>query len=391
MVIVTRILLGPMARRKVQRARTPKSVAPEGVAPPHAPTSPISSTPPTPTPVSAPDELPQAGAEVAPGAGEVIREVSVTSEAVAKIDEIMVAAVAPREPVEVVVPVPAPTPAPVAKVHETEPADEIPVVKVAPARVTPTPRRRLPRKRSLLIGCGLFLAGVVTGGVLVAGWLADQRPGWWEPIDATNPHTVAIADAVENGAVDLLSQVRPSVERTPGVLTSDPWTVKLTPEDVNAWIAVRMPMWIRNQSEKFRWPSEVAQLQVDFREDDIVLGVRAQSHGVERYLWVTLDPTIDEEGALWLKATWVHVGRLSLPAAWFLPEEAVTTTSVTKNIPDDIRSLPATGTLLAALNGAGPVAKNPTVRLADGRRVRIVGVAAEDGALYVTCRTEIRQ
>jgi hypothetical protein len=285
------------------------------------------------------------------------------------------------------------------------PVREVPVVG-APAKHGPgagTKRRRLVRRRSVFIGAGLFLAGAITGGVIVAGWLADQRPVWWEAIDASNPRTMAVADAVENGAVDLLSRVRPSERRSPGLMTSEPWTVKLTPEDANAWLAVRLPMWIRNQSESFRWPSQVAQLQVDFRDDDIVLGVRAQTHGVERYLWVTLDPTIDESGALWLRATWVHVGRLSLPASWFLPDSlpAVTggpgqppasaDTLVTKNIPDDLRALPETGTLLAALNGGGPVAKNPTVRLADGRRVRILGLEAQDGALYVTCRTEIRR
>jgi hypothetical protein len=254
----------------------------------------------------------------------------------------------------------------------------------------------------VLIGSGLFLAGVITGGVLVAGWLADQRPRWWDSVDSADPGTIAVADAVENGAVDLLSQVRPSRETAPGLLTSEPWTVRLTPEDANAWLAVRMPKWVRNQSDNFRWPSQVAQLQVDFREDDIVLGVRAVTGGGERYLWVTLAPTIDDDGALWLRATWVHVGRLSLPAAWFLPGgggpnpgsggvDGSRPTLVTQNIPDDIRSLPQTDALLAALNGAGPVARNPTVRLADGRRVRIVGLEAQDGALLVTCRTELRR
>lgn len=287
----------------------------------------------------------------------------------------------------------------VAEVRTDESSPE-PAPAVAAVRPSAASRgRRFPRRRSILIGSGLFLAGVITGGVVVAGWLADQRPRWWDPIDASNPSTVAAANAVENGAVDLLSLVRPSVERSPGVLTSEPWTVRLTPEDANAWLAVRLPMWIRNQSDNFRWPSQVAQLQVDFRADDVVLGVRARSHGVERYLWVSLDPTIDADGALWLRATWVHVGRLSLPASWFLPDEEAAPsgtspaqpTLVTKNIPDDIRALPETEALLAALNGAGPVARNPAIRLADGRRVRIVGVAAEDGALYVTCRTEIRQ
>ncbi len=366
MTRVTRILVAPMANRRRKRASKPALGVPDEGAPREAPQADLIESS---TPVEA--DVPAVTPPEAVSEPEVV--------------------VVPREAVDI-----------------SPPRSRGPQGAIAR-------RRRLPRRKSVLIGSGLFLAGLITGGVIVAGWLADQAPAWWEPVDASNPHTVAVADAVENGAVDLLSEVRPSVERTPGLLTSEAWTVRLTPEEVNAWLAVRLPMWIRNQSDNFRWPSQVAQLQVDFRHDDIVLGVRAVAHGTERYLWVTLDPTIDEDGALWLRATWVHVGRLALPANWFLPDEAGTPTPakqgtaiaggggggaaaaapkptlVTKNIPDDIRALPATGTLLAALNGNGPVAKNPTIRLADGRRVRIVGIVAEDGALFVTCRTEVRQ
>jgi hypothetical protein len=91
---------------------------------------------------------------------------------------------------------------------------------------------------------------------------------------------------------------------------------------------------------------------------------------------ITATPRVDDSGALWFTAHAAFLGRLSFPATW-----------LTRQL-KDANATPDTAKILDALSGTIPLTTNPIIRLADDRRVRILGLRVTQGMLEVTCRTE---
>ncbi|HNB60852.1 MAG TPA: hypothetical protein PK308_11075, partial [Phycisphaerales bacterium] len=59
----------------------------------------------------------------------------------------------------------------------------------------------------------------------------------------------------------------------------------------------------------------------------------------------------------------------------------------TGKVAADIAKLPATRRVLAAFAGRNAVRQDPTIRLPDGRRVRILGIRSAEGKVLITFQT----
>ncbi|MDX9911730.1 MAG: hypothetical protein RBS39_07865 [Phycisphaerales bacterium] len=259
----------------------------------------------------------------------------------------------------------------------------------------PTPRRALVamlwpalrRARPWLLRASVALAALLCGGLLFAHSLSAQAPRWWRNVSPADPRTQDAAEQLEYAISDQLHASRAgsaSAER-PEHWSSELWSASISASDANAWLNVRLPKWLANEDETLRWPSELAEVQIDFGQGDVRLGARLVAGGQDRIVWATFTPEIREDGALWLRARHVHLGRLSVPAPWVLGEAE---DLVNEYVPPEFRDHPESRRLFDALAGRVPIVDSPTLRLADGRRVRLVAMQALDGRLSVACRTE---
>ena len=250
-----------------------------------------------------------------------------------------------------------------------------------PTRLTPSRRSGWRRPRRL-VGVGLiFAGGFVCFGVWTVSSLSSGVPLWWRTVRRDDPRTIESARRVEDGVWNNLYSVRSGQMPDGGV----EWTVALKAADANAWLNARFPMWIANQWDSEFWPAELREIQVDFDDTGIRIGIEIQGNGEKRVLSATIHPAVAEDGSLWMPASWIHVGRLGIPASLVLSADTVQTSGY---IPDRILDLPEAQGMMSAFAGNNPMVDNAVVSLGDGRRVRLISLRTRGGWLEITCRTE---
>jgi hypothetical protein len=147
---------------------------------------------------------------------------------------------------------------------------------------------------------------------------------------------------------------------------------------------------------EFEWPESLQELQIDFRDGLILVGAKVSAaKRIEpdtragNYFSAAIAPQFKADGSLWMPARRVSLGRLSVPASWMLsePEEV----AAADRVPDEIADLAETKQVLAAFAGRQPAMTNPTIKLGDGRKVRVLAMTADDGKLSITCQTILRE
>jgi len=244
-------------------------------------------------------------------------------------------------------------------------------------------RRRLRRWATRMVVLGS--AGLVLL-ILVIAAQVRATPWWWRTVAREDPATIALGQRIENSIINRANKIRPP-EVAGGPWLSEPWTVELRPDEANAWLNVRLPKWVANQKDEFRWPKEVTDIQVDFGPGEIRVGATVTSGERKQVFTATLRPQLEDDGRLFMPATWVNVGRLPIPAALVLGHAH---RNAADYIPPEFLKLPETEALFRAFEGDDALIQRAVVRLPDGRRVRILELSAAQGVLRITCRTEMQ-
>ncbi len=238
---------------------------------------------------------------------------------------------------------------------------------------------------------GLLLAVVIGVVFMASATLTRAAPSWWQNIADDNA-TAERARAVENATISQLYLVRRAEPRSTGPTSpegawvSTRWSVSVRESDASAWLTSRLPRWLAGQRTLPEWPEGLSQFQVRFQDGTIRAGVRTETRDGPRYVTATFIPEIDGEGALWLRAAWVHVGRLPVPAGWVIGGPS----DPDSMLPPELLERPEAAMFLDVARGESPLAVEPSIALEDGRRVRLVDLRLRDGRAEVTMRTESR-
>lgn len=217
---------------------------------------------------------------------------------------------------------------------------------------------------------GALLA--VAGLLALAAWgLTRRTPGWWrEP----EPGAAQAGQRLENAVVSELSRTRPAATPAPEKhYRSGEWTLTITQDEANAWLATRARGWLENRG--VRWPQGVDSLRVAFEDGLVRIGARVTEDGVSRVVSAAAAVEVKDEG-LWLHVSGVAVGGLRLPVTL---------------VRSQFGGLMGDGQAMdigAVLNSVQPVVKPAIVKLEDGRVIKVIGAKVELGDLQVTCRTE---
>ena len=231
--------------------------------------------------------------------------------------------------------------------------------------------------------------GVLLGGLgLLTNTLSRSAPTWWRSVNAAAEATNELGIAFENAVSNQLTRTRPSAGRlTPGgQWQSEPWGIAIEPREVNAWLNARMPGWLEARGDLDQWPSQLEQMQVDFDEGLIRVGLQVSTPRGPQIVTAHLRPSVDDTGAVWMPAERLDIGRLPLPASWVLPSAEGWASDA---VPSEFEERADLESLFDLLSGA-VARRDPIVPLPDGRQVRLLGVTARDGKLELTLRTEAR-
>ncbi len=242
---------------------------------------------------------------------------------------------------------------------------------------------------------GVILAAMATP-LFAAYLLSRATPSWWTRVEHAAPVELgsvpadwpARAAEVENAVVAQLSLVRPGRRHGDGVWRSEPWSVSISEQDASAWLATRLPRWVKNREGEDAWPPQVAQVRVAFSDGRIVAGAMLRNSGEgSQVMGVEARPYVDEHGALRVPATKVRIGRVALPAAWLF---GAITSRAGDFLPREALESPTARSVSDALRGESVLTRDAVIRLDDGRRVRVLNMNPHDGRIDLTFQTERR-
>lgn len=235
------------------------------------------------------------------------------------------------------------------------------------------------------------------GWIMVASMLRAAPP-WWRQVRVQERRTQEVAQEVENALGTHLHLAREGEKKPDGVWRSEPWGVSIPSADANAWLNARLPKWLETAEAGFELPEQVAEVQVEFDDGRVSVGVagrlggrldgavgsaveeelgEAEAESPRRIIWATASPRIDGEGRLSLTLDRVYVGRM--PVSRSLLAEIAERAGLARG---------ASGAPWIRVLRGEEVAIEPVLQLEDGRRVRITGLRAREGRLEVTCVTE---
>ncbi|MEN0019352.1 MAG: hypothetical protein AAF747_00550 [Planctomycetota bacterium] len=246
--------------------------------------------------------------------------------------------------------------------------------------------RRL--RRWAIASAVLLLAGTSVAVVFTRA-LVRSAPPWWRSVDAQDPRVADLAVRLENAVVTHLTSARPTAS---GLAADEPWrsedwSVAIGAPEVNAWLNARLPSWLASNTDFDQWPDELDDVQVEFRDGLVRVGVLVRAGAAQQVLSADLRPSVRPDGSVWLPAEWIHIGRLPVPASWVLGDAEE---DGREYIPEPLLASGDAGDMFEVFEGLAAAGTEPIVSLGDGRQVRLLDVEPRDGRLVLTLRTERR-
>jgi hypothetical protein len=208
---------------------------------------------------------------------------------------------------------------------------------------------RSSRRRGLLLMAAGAAVLVLGAGALV---LVQRAPDAWDV--ARRP---ALAPSADSRAAGFETALAAAIHQVRG---PEPWAIAIDPVDLNAWFARRWRPWADFAGDSIpddlrRRPLEHVAVAVE-SEGELVLMLSRQG----RVDWCSLE-VVGEPGSVGLALTGVGAGSLPLPVV------------VAGGLAGELASF-----------GGGL----PALKLTDGRTVRVLDLAFQDGTVVVQCRTE---
>lgn len=199
--------------------------------------------------------------------------------------------------------------------------------------------------------------------------LSRLAPSWWSPPPAGNAEAALLADRVEYGLVELVHKIRND---------DQPWSVRLTQPQVNAWLALRLRPWIEREFDG-GWPEQVALVQARLHPQGLTVAAQLNDDGAARLVSVELHSHI-AQGQLHLQLGGAALGRLPIPS-WYRDTSLHRALSSGHSAPSPV----ANSDLLDLLTGSAGI--GPILTLADDRRIELLQLTFGPGELIATCRT----
>ena len=228
-----------------------------------------------------------------------------------------------------------------------------------------------PKRRSwpAIAAVAVVLVAVALLGLRRLTW---QAPTWWADPAPELEQTSVLADRVEYRLAEEAHKVRPDDGR---------WWLRIKDEQVNAWLATRLQAWLAH-THGVVWPEALGTPQVHFTDGAINVALDFEDDGRRRYVVADLAPGI-VDGRLAVVLDGVALGRLRIPGGSLRTLMKTYRDVVPAGFLDD----PSVRRVVDLLVDVDSI--DPTLTLADDRRVRVVDLVVREGELILRCETTL--
>jgi len=144
---------------------------------------------------------------------------------------------------------------------------------------------------------------------LVVGWIWwrwNREPGYWKVnerfVEDTGRSTLSdLAGGAEQKVLGGLS----------GQAVRD---VELSSDEINAWLAVRLEMWVANQGLVL--PDEVSKFMVHTEDGQVVVAFRVIKQELRQIVSMVFDVAVDQDGQVVLHLDQIRGGSLPVDPEW---------------------------------------------------------------------------
>jgi hypothetical protein len=205
---------------------------------------------------------------------------------------------------------------------------------------------------------------------VVIGSVSRTVPEWYQPPSPQNAEVSRLAERVEYRLVEETRKIREP---------EDLWTLRVREEQINAWLATRLPEWIAHE-QGVQWPPQLGTPQVRVDRGHVALALPVGDDAYRRVVVARLGAEV-RDGGLWLSLERVQVGRLAIPGD---PLDTLLAMARRTPLQDQIDGT-AWKPVLDVLSGREPL--EPMLELGDNRRVELMDVRCRRGAIEFTSRT----
>jgi hypothetical protein len=224
------------------------------------------------------------------------------------------------------------------------------------------------------IGCitVLTLGSFALIAALTVSWMSRMAPSWYAPPDANSVSVATVADDFEYDVVE-------RVQRHRSPRDSD-WSASISEQQINAWLANRLPKWIAHDSE-LRWPASLGMPQVKIEPNGISVAVPV-GQNTPRTVVARFLPTL-KDGKMYLRVDHVAVGRISMPG-----EPLANLVKAIDDVSPETLNDPSLKQAIGLLSGEQAI--EPSLQLEDGRRIRVTRLQLSFRKIDVSAVTESR-
>jgi hypothetical protein len=217
----------------------------------------------------------------------------------------------------------------------------------------------------------LLILALAASAAIVAWlwWASRSAPEWWREDQALNPALVELGHDVEMSVLEKVHEAR---------RPEDEWRVRITEEQVNAWLAANLRPWLAHR--RIEWPDGVSAPQVRFGAGVVDAAAAVGEGRARRVIVLRLAPRL-ESALVVLRLEQVAIGRIGIGAGRIeevaaLVEERVAASAADPAAIEDVIDVLLEGRPL-----------DPMIELADGRRVRLTGIEIDEDFVVLSCRT----
>lgn len=221
---------------------------------------------------------------------------------------------------------------------------------------------------------------IVLALILAAGWgvhLWFSKPAYWQTYQADDPVLIQQGESIEKRLPSELSKVRP---------LGEPWKIEISQEEVNGWIATRLPKWLANRRDMMRQhnlpsrlPEEIQQIMVAIEPAFLALAADIEAEDVNQVISMEFKSFDGPNGLARIEMTAMRGGRLWLPEG--LVEKVVQQFGSTEQAEEKL--LQKFREKLRQTDLAYPADEH--------RVVEVMKVEMNQGTLTATCRTVLRK